>query len=72
MKKILKILKEICLTPGISGNELYSGISQEIFSIVKNINKNTIIDKYGDVISILGNGNKKIMIDAHLDEDGKF
>ncbi len=70
MKKYLEIIKKLCLTPGISGKELYSGISQEIFSIVKNINKNTIIDKHGDVISILGNGNKKIMIDAHLDEVG--
>jgi len=63
-------LKKICLVPGVSGNEIYSGVSQEIFSIVENINKNTIIDKYGNVISFLGKGKKRILIDSHLDEIG--
>lgn len=72
MKQILIYLKELCLTPGISEKEIYSGISQRIFNIAKTINNRTIIDGNGNVISCFGNGDKKIIIDAHLDEVGFF
>lgn len=75
MKTVLSNLERLSLTPGISGNELYSGISREIFDIVKKINKKTTIDEYGNVISILGskdgnNKKRRIIIDAHIDEVG--
>lgn len=70
MNEIIKNLEQLCLTPGISGNEAYSGITKKIFEIVKKVNNKTVIDSSGNVISIFGKGNKKILIDAHLDEVG--
>lgn len=70
MEKALRVLKKLCLTPGISGNETYSGITPEIFNLIKSVNSNTIVDAYGNVIAVLGDGKKKVLIDAHLDEVG--
>jgi endoglucanase len=75
MEEYLDNLEKISLIPGISGNELYSGISREIFNTVKKINKDTKIDKYGNVISVLRSKDRnkekrKIIIDAHIDEVG--
>lgn len=70
MDNFLKNLKKLCLTPGISGNEHYSGITDKIFDIVKNIDKNARIDEFGNVICVLGAGYRKILLDAHLDEVG--
>lgn len=55
------------MVPGISGNENYSGISRKIFSIAKKINPNTKLDNFGNVISIVGDRDNTIIIDAHLD-----
>lgn len=72
MEKVLENLEKLCMTPGISGNEVISGISDIIFNIVKSINENTIMDKRGNVISVIGRGKKKVLIDAHLDEVGFY
>lgn len=67
MNKILEYLEDISIVPGISGNENYSGISRKIFSIAKKINPNTELDNFGNVISVVGDGDNTIIIDAHLD-----
>jgi putative aminopeptidase FrvX len=67
---IEKNLKKLCLQPGISGNEIRTGISRCVFDIIKAINNKTHIDKLGNVISVVGSGSKKIILDAHLDEVG--
>jgi len=69
-QEMQNILKKIVLTPGISGSEAYFGITETIFETVKQISNNTIKDAYGNVISVMGSGSKKILIDAHLDEVG--
>ena len=66
----INILKELCLTPGISGVEKESGIIDVIYSLVKSVNANTIIDDRGNIISKIENGKKKILIDTHMDEVG--
>jgi len=69
-KKAIKTLKELCLQPGISGQELSCGITQYIFKIVKSINPQTVIDQYGNVVSTIGQGPYRVLLDAHLDEFG--
>jgi endoglucanase len=69
-KEFIEMLRKICIVPGISGHEYFSGISKTIFEIARDITKNTVIDKFGNVISLVGNGPKKIILDAHLDEIG--
>jgi len=69
-KEFIETLRKICIVPGISGHEYFSGISKTIFEIARGITKNTIIDKFGNVISLVGNGPKRIILDAHLDEIG--
>ena len=66
----INILKELCLTPGVSGVENESGITSVIYSLVKSFNKSTEIDERGNVISKIGKGSKKILIDTHMDEVG--
>jgi len=71
-KKSIKNFKKMCLQPGVSGHEINSGITDLIFNIVKDISPNSKIDKYGNVISIMGSGKKEIIIDTHLDEFGFY
>lgn len=66
----INLLKKLCLQAGVSGGEIKCGISKFILSEAKKINPNTKIDRYGNVISTLGGGQNKIIIDAHLDEFG--
>jgi len=71
-KKSIKTFKEISLQPGVSGCEISSGITDLIFNIVKKIAPNSKIDKYGNVVSIIGHGSKEIIVDTHLDEFGFY
>ena len=66
----LNVLKNLCLTPGISGAELQCGIVERIYTTVKGINPNTLMDCNDNVISVIGKGPKRILIDSHLDEVG--
>lgn len=70
IQSFVETLKTLCLQPGISGNEIFSGISSHIFEILRKINPDTKIDKFGNVISIFGSGSKRVILDAHLDEVG--
>ncbi len=66
-------LKQLCMQTGVSGYESESGITGYIYNIVKEINKNTFIDKYGNVVSVVGEkraGIKRIVLEAHMDEFG--
>jgi putative aminopeptidase FrvX len=71
-KKSIKTFERISLQPGVSNYEIGSGISNLIFDIVKKISSNSKMDKYGNVISIIGGGRKEIIIDTHLDEFGFY
>lgn len=71
-KNSIKTFEKISLQPGVSGCEISSGMSGLIFSIVKKITTNSTIDEYGNVVSIIGNGSKEIIIDTHLDEFGFY
>lgn len=69
--KIMSDLKRLCLEPGIAGNE--SDLSLFILDIVKKINIRTCRDKFGNIVSVIGNRNKsrlKVVIEAHIDEFG--
>ncbi len=66
----ISTLKELCGIPGISGNENETGISKFVMEKLLTLNPNTTQDEFGNVISIFGNGEKKILFDAHLDEIG--
>ncbi|MDR0890700.1 MAG: hypothetical protein LBM05_01060 [Endomicrobium sp.] len=64
------LLNDLLITDGISGYE--SNISYLIKSTFDDIcnKKNVITDNFGNVICKIGNGQKKIMITAHMDEIG--
>jgi tetrahedral aminopeptidase len=66
----LTLLKNLCLKYGISGNEKKSELSKFLYKTVNNKNDNTYRDKYGNIISVIGNGDETIMIDSHMDEVG--
>lgn len=67
---IEKNLEKLCMQPGISGNECYTGISKCVYNIVKEMSRETHIDDLGNVVSVIGKGEKKIILDSHLDEVG--
>lgn len=69
-KFLQNILKKLCFQPGISGYEKECGISDLIFNLVKNINFKTWIDSFGNIISVIGNGKKVVILEAHMDEVG--
>jgi len=63
-----KLLKDLLLSEGISGcEEKVAKIMREALSEVC---ESTEIDGFGNVIGKLGEGKKKIMIAAHMDEIG--
>ena len=66
----LKTLEKLCAVPGISGNERQTGILKVVLNELKKINPKSFEDKFGNIITVFGNGKKKILIDAHLDEVG--
>ena len=69
-KSYLKTLKKLCAIPGISGSENQTGISKVILGELRKINLKSFEDKFGNIIAVFGNGEKKVLIDAHLDEVG--
>lgn len=69
-KKYLETLEKLVNSIGVSCNEKKLGISDTIFNELSIINKNTFIDKAGNVITVIGSGEQRIIIDAHIDEVG--
>jgi len=64
----MKLLEDLCRASGISGFE------HEVSDIIKNELKKSCdsveVDSFGNVIAKKGNGKKKIMLAAHMDEIG--
>jgi len=69
-KKYLETLEKLVKSVGVSCNEKTLGISDTIFDELSGLNKNTFIDEVGNVVTIIGSGEQKIIIDAHIDEVG--
>lgn len=67
---LLTNLEKLCKQPGVSEYEKGSGISGFLFNLVKRINSNTSIDSAGNIISIIENPGKNIILEAHMDETG--
>jgi tetrahedral aminopeptidase len=67
---LIKNLEKLCKQPGVSEYEKESGISQFLFKMVKNVNPETYIDAAGNIVSIIGNSDKTIILEAHMDEIG--
>lgn len=63
-------LQELCSVCGVSGFECQTGISEFLYQKARTICLNTHRDKKGNIISIVGTGNTKVLIDAHMDEVG--
>ncbi len=64
----MELLEKLCLAPGISG---FEGEVGEIMR--KEFEKScdsVEVDNFGNVVARKGNGKKKIMIAAHMDEIG--
>lgn len=65
----IKLLKEICETPGAPGFE--SRIREIAFRELKDLADEVSIDNMGNLICLMkGRGSKKIMAAAHMDEIG--
>jgi len=67
---LIKNLKKLCKQPGISGYEKESGVSDFLFGIIEGINLNTKIDLAGNIVSVIENPGKTIILEAHMDEVG--
>lgn len=65
-----KILKELCCQVGVSAHEKECGISDFIFNTARNINPKTEFDSFGNIVSVIGNGKKVVILEAHMDEVG--
>ena len=65
---IIEILEDLVNTPGVSGFE--DKIREKIINYVKNYSNNFKIDSIGNLIVEFGEGNKSILITAHMDEVG--
>ncbi|MDR1523095.1 MAG: M42 family metallopeptidase [Endomicrobium sp.] len=63
-----KVLESLLLSDGISGYE--ENIAKIMTSSLSKVCSNVETDNFGNVIGKFGNGNKKIMIAAHMDEIG--
>ncbi len=61
----LEILKELCLTPGVTGYEKSLGISRKMAELMEGE-----IDEIGNAYKIVGDGDFKIIVEAHIDEVG--
>jgi len=68
--KYVRTLKKLCETPGISGNESQTGISNAILEELRQFNRKSFEDQFGNIIAVFGSGKKKILLDAHIDEVG--
>jgi len=67
---LIQNLERLCKQPGVSGYEKESGVLDFLFEIVKNINPNTTIDSNGNIVSIIENPGKTMILEAHMDETG--
>lgn len=63
-----QLLKELCETPGVSGNE--SPVREKIEEEIKEHADEISTDKFGNLIAKRGSGDKTLMIDAHMDQIG--
>lgn len=64
---ITEILEKLCKSGGVSGDETET--SEIALSYLKEYDKNAFI-KNGSVFGKIGNGGKKILLDAHIDRIG--
>ncbi|MFA5249129.1 MAG: hypothetical protein WC397_01160 [Candidatus Paceibacterota bacterium] len=70
-KNYLRLLQKFCSVPGISGSEGKTGISGAILEELNAMDpKRAFEDEFGNVIAVFGSGDKKILLDAHIDEVG--
>lgn len=67
---LIQNLEKLCGQPGVSGYEQESGISGFLFETIKNINPNTKFDAAGNIISVIENPGRTIILEAHMDETG--
>ena len=69
MSELIPLIKELILTPGVSGFE--SEISQFIVSKIEDYVDEVKIDRMGNVLArVSGKGAARVLIDAHMDEVG--
>jgi len=67
----LILLNKLCSVPGISGRENETGISGVILEELKSLGPREISeDEFGNVVAVFGVGNKRILLEAHIDEVG--
>lgn len=67
MQQTFDLLKDLALAKGVSGFEKELGISDVV---KENLPENTEIDRYGNVIYIIGHGEPTILVESHIDEVG--
>lgn len=67
-EKIIQTLSSLCTMYWVSGFESNSGITSWVYEVAKKNTKNTYVDRKWNIISIMGSGSKKILLDAHMDE----
>lgn len=67
---LIQNLEKLCGQPGVSGHEQESGISGFLFEMIKNINPNTEFDAAGNIVSVIENPGRTIILEAHMDETG--
>jgi endoglucanase len=63
-----KLLESLLLSDGISGYE--ENVAKIMTSALSKVCDNVVTDNFGNIIGKFGNGDKKIMIAAHMDEIG--
>ena len=64
----MELLEKLCLAPGISGFE--GEVSEIMRKEFEKSCDSVEVDNFGNVVARKGNGKKKIMIAAHMDEIG--
>lgn len=67
---LIQNLEKLCGQTGVSGYEQESGISGFLFGMIKNINPNTKFDAAGNIVSVIENSERTIILEAHMDETG--
>ncbi len=68
-KDMVKFARDIIKTPSFSGQE--GNLVKRIAKEMKKVGFDKIkIDKMGNILGFIGNGKKKIMLDAHIDTVG--
>lgn len=70
-KKLITVLRDLCLQPGVSGSEAESGIVSLISAICRENGADSVsTDPEGNVVAVVGNGSRTVLLEAHLDEVG--